>query len=508
MLTEKDLLQIKAYGLSEKDVLSQLETFSNGIPFAEVVEAAWIGNGIEIFSKEKEDELISLFDEKIKGLKSVKFVPASGAATRMFKDLHQFLEEYSKEENFSDYLQKTKNSAIKTFFESKNKFAFTEMVFKKLRKDFPDFDSFSKGKQNLLFVKMMLDDGRFNFNETPKGLIPFHKYPNKAATAFEEQLLEASHYVSFKDKINLHFTVSEEHQVKFHTEFENIIIELKKKTHSTFEISYSFQQKHTDTIAATMENLPFKDESGNLVFRPSGHGALLKNLNEIDADIIFIKNIDNVVPENEVENIAFYKKILAGKLIELQAKISTFLKNLEQSDDFETEEEAIFFLQKELNVKSIPKNRNEIINILNRPIRVCGVVKNTGAPGGGPFWVKNEKGEISLQIVETAQIDLYDSKQKAKVEASTHFNPVDLVCGVNNYKGEKYDLQKFSDPNTGFISIKSFQGKPLKALELPGLWNGAMANWNTVFVEVPQITFNPVKTVTDLLQETHIPKTK
>lgn len=508
MLTEKELLQIKNHGLSEKEIRAQLEIFSKGIPFADVVEAATIGNGIEVFSKEKQAELVALFEEKKEALKIVKFVPASGAATRMFKDLHQFLEDFSEENSFPEYIEKPENSNLKTFFKSKNDFAFTERVLGKLNENHRDFDSFSEGKQNLLFVKTMFDDTGFNFNETPKGLVPFHKYPNHSATAFEEQLFEAAFYSSVQNVVKIHFTISEEHEGKFKKEFENIKNGLEKKSNSVFEISYSFQQKSTDTIAATSENLPFKDENGNLVFRPSGHGALLKNLNGIDADIIFIKNIDNVVPQNEVETIAFYKKVLAGKLIELQTKIFRFVKILSKTEDFEIENEAISFLQKELNSKDKPKNRTEILVILDRPIRVCGVVKNTGAPGGGPFWVKNGNREIFLQIVETAQIDLKNADQKSKVEASTHFNPVDLVCGIQDYKGEKFDLQKFLDPNTGFISTKSFQGKPLKALELPGLWNGAMANWNTVFVEVPLETFNPVKTVNDLLRETHIPKSK
>src|SRR5690606_23358297 len=322
-----------------------------------------------------------------------------------------------------------------------------------------------------------------------------------------EQLYEAAFYATSKGVANLHFTVSAEHEEKFKKRYEEIQITVENKTGVKFNISYSFQKNETDTIAATLENEPFFDENNDLVFRPSGHGALLENLNDVDADLIFIKNIDNVVSENYVETIAFQKKVLAGKLISLQQEIFEFVEALHsQNPSEEILNDAALFISKELSIKDTPIYKEDILKILERPIRIGGVVENTGAPGGGPFLIKDKNGNVSYQIVEMSQIDLKNQRQKALVEKATHFNPVDLVCGVRNYKGEKFNLLEFSDPDAGFISNKSHNGKDIKALELPGLWNGAMANWNTVFVEVPLITFNPVKTVNDLLNDVHQPQ--
>ena len=353
----------------------------------------------------------------------------------------------------------------------------------------------------------MLEESGLNLNETPKGLVPFHKYGENYVTAFGEQLYEAAFYAASKGIAKLHFTVSEEHVEKFKKRFAEIRENVENKTKVKFNVSYSFQKKETDTVAATLENKAFLDENGELVFRPSGHGALLENLNDVDADIIFIKNIDNVVSENYVETIAFQKKVLAGKLISLQQKIFGFVEKLHSKNiSEEILKEAEAFISEALFIKNIPINKEAILKILERPIRVCGVVENTGAPGGGPFLTKDKHGNESYQIVEMSQIDKNNPQQMAIAETATHFNPVDLVCGVRNYKGEKFDLLQFSDPDAGFISNKSHNGKAIKALELPGLWNGAMANWNTVFVEVPLITFNPVKTVNDLLNEVHQPQ--
>jgi len=352
----------------------------------------------------------------------------------------------------------------------------------------------------------MLEENSLNFANMPKGLIPFHKYKKYATTAFEEHLYETAFYASVNDNVYLHFTFSEKHVPFFKKEFNSVKKRVSKKTKTEFHISYSFQKKETDTIAVNVDNTLFRDENNNLVFRPSGHGALVENLNEVDADIIFIKNIDNVATEEYVEEIANYKKVLAGKLLWIQEKAFKYLKEvLKEEVPQEKINEIRSFLWNELNIKESPNDPKLIAEILDRPIRVCGVVKNTGAPGGGPFWVKNEYGEISLQIVEMAQINANDSRQEAMVSEATHFNPVDIVCGVRDFKGNKYDLTKYIDPKAGIISQKSQDGKSLKALELPGLWNGAMAGWNSAFVEVPLQTFNPVKTVNDLLNKEHRP---
>ena len=508
MFTEKNKQQIKTHGLSEAKIINQLTIFKEGIPFANVVEAASAGNGIAILSKNEQHHFASLFDDIKDELDLLKFTPASGAATRMFQFLYCFLEKFDFEkDNIDEFLQKEQNKDLKKFFGSLGKFPFTDLVNEILHKKYSNFNQFEKGKQLYLFVKEMLEESGLNLNETPKGLVPFHKYNENYVTAFGEQLYEAAFYATSNGIAYLHFTVSEEHEEKFKKRYEEIQETVENKTGVKFKISYSFQKKETDTIAATIENDLFLDENGHLVFRPSGHGALLENLNEVDADIVFIKNIDNVVSENYVETIAFHKKVLAGKLISLQQEIFEFVEELNsQNSSEETLNDAAVFISQELNIKNTPIYKQALLKILERPIRVCGVVENTGAPGGGPFLIKDKNGNVSYQIVEMSQIDTNNPQQKALVEKATHFNPVDLVCGVRNYKGKKFDLLKFQDPDAGFISTKSYNGKDIKALELPGLWNGAMANWNTVFVEAPLITFNPVKTVNDLLNKEHQPQ--
>ncbi len=508
MFTEKNIQQIKNHGLSEAKVTRQLEIFKEGIPFANVVEPASADNGIAVFSETEQRHFASLFEAEKDKLDLLKFVPASGAATRMFKFLHQFLENYDFEnEDIDAFLQKEENRNLKIFFESIENFAFSPLVKDKLEAKFPDFENFEKGKHYYFFVKEMLKETGLNFSNTPKGLVPFHKYRENYVTAFGEQLYEAAFYATSKGIANLHFTVSAEHEEKFKIRYEEIQETVENITGVKFNISYSFQKKETDTVAATLENNPFLDENSDLVFRPSGHGALLENLNEVDADIVFIKNIDNVVSQNYVETIAFQKKVLAGKLLSLQKKIFGFVEKLHAANPSEEIlNGAAKFISEELFIKNTPIYKEEILKALERPIRVCGVVENTGAPGGGPFLIKDKNGHLSYQIVEMSQIDTNNPQQRELVEKATHFNPVDLVCGLRNYKGEKYDLLQFSDPDAGFISNKSYNGKPIKALELPGLWNGAMANWNTVFVEVPLITFNPVKTVNDLLNPVHQPQ--
>ncbi len=506
-LTKKDIQQLKDHGLTIEKVFRQIETFSLGIPFVELVTAASVGNGIEVISPDNQQKLITFYEDRKDSLDIVKFIPASGAATRMFKFLFQFLEEYNpEEETLNSYLKKGEYEMSSVFFNSMRDFPFLSSVRKKIRENYPDFKHGTKGLRSYLFVKTMLEVEGLNFANLPKGLIPFHKYRKYSTTAFEEHLYETAFYASVNENVYLHFTFSEKHVPFFKEEFEIVNNRVSKKTKTKIHISYSFQKKETDTIAVNKDNTLYRNDSKELVFRPSGHGALMENLNEVDADIIFIKNIDNVAAEEFVEEIAFHKKVLAGKLLWIQEKVFTYLKQvLKEEVSQEKISEIKSFLWNELNIKESPSDPGLIANILNRPIRVCGVVKNTGEPGGGPFWIKNEYGKILLQIVEISQINTQDSRQSDMVSEATHFNPVDIVCGVKDYKGEKFDLSKYIDPKAGIISQKTQNGKSLKALELPGLWNGAMAGWNTAFVEVPLITFNPVKTVNDLLNKEHRP---
>jgi len=508
MFTEKNLRQIELHGLSKEEINRQLLIFKNGIPFSNVVAAASADNGIQILSEREQHELATLFETSKDQLKLLKFVPASGAATRMFKFLHRFLEDFDPEKNNIDqFLEQQENRNLKIFLESIKDFAFSDLVEDKLKSHSPYFENLSEGEKYFQYVKEMFYKEGLDFSNTPKGLVPFHKYAGEYRTAFEEQLYEAAFYTTSNGLAKLHFTVSDTHEEKFKKRFDEVKDSLERKTDVRFEISYSFQKNETDTIAATLDNRPFFDENGDLVFRPSGHGALLENLNEVDADIIFIKNIDNVVSENYVETIAFQKKVLAGKLLSLQESTFHFIKHLQVDNPSpEILNETSEFISQELKIPNISTDKFSLLKILERPIRVCGVVPNTGAPGGGPFLIKDKNENFSFQIVEMSQIDLDNPQQKNIVDKATHFNPVDLVCGVRDYNGKKFNLLKFADEDSGFISKKSYHGETIKALERPGLWNGAMANWNTVFVEVPLITFNPVKTVNDLLNDAHQPK--
>ncbi|NHF58719.1 DUF4301 family protein [Flavobacteriaceae bacterium TP-CH-4] len=508
--SESDLQQLAQKGISKEKVLDQIETFKEGIPFVRLEKAAVVGDGIARFSPAEVEALIDIFEQSRKHLSLLKFVPASGAASRMFKALFNFLETYDpSREGFKDYVHRTGSKDIKALFEQWESLPFYSLIQERI-KDI----ALSKDEEKYLFVKEMLSEDRLNYGFYPKGLLPFHVYDDYVVTAFEEHMKEATRYSETDGKARLHFTISPQHEFLFKKEFEIARARLRHQTGVDFEVTFSFQKPATDTIAVDMGNNAFRDTDGSILFRPGGHGALIENLDEQEADIIFIKNIDNVVPARSLDVIVNSKKVLAGALLKVQGKIFEYAKLMENGiADASQLIEIKQFLEKELNVRfsdsfdhfSLSEQIKVLQDKMNRPIRVCGMVKNEGEPGGGPFWVTDTHGNISLQIVESAQVDRDDEKQASILKSSTHFNPVDLVCGVKNHKGEKYDLLKFVDASLGFITGKTQEGRELKALELPGLWNGAMAYWNTLFVEVPITTFNPVKTVNDLLRPSHQP---
>ena len=508
LLSEKDLEQLRNKGISRDKVRDQLETFREGIPFVNLEKAAVIGDGISKFSPIEEDALIAEFDRLKSGLSLLKFVPASGAASRMFKALFNFLEAYNpSEEKLDVYFERTGDTDLKVFSEKLEDFPFYKIIKERI-----GGKAKNEGEAIYLFVKELLSEEGLNYGFYPKGLLPFHEYQDHSETPFEEHLKEAAAYAKMGNRAKLHFTISEQHTELFNKEFEIASKRVSEATETTFDVDYSYQKSSTDTIAVDMNNGLFRNTDESLLFRPGGHGALIENLNEQNADVIFIKNIDNVVvPENGTV-VTNSKKVLAGVLVQIQQKAFMYAKLL---DAHQVNEEQLndikVFLVEELNVRfsdsyasfSVDEQVKVLQDKINRPIRVCGMVKNEGEPGGGPFWIVDDKNRISLQIVESAQMDMSSENQKEIIAKATHFNPVDLVCGVRNYKGEKYNLLNFIDPKQGFITEKTKDGKELKALELPGLWNGAMAFWNTIFVEVPLLTFNPVKTVNDLLKPSH-----
>ncbi|MBN2664747.1 MAG: DUF4301 family protein [Bacteroidales bacterium] len=501
LLSKADFSQIMLKGISFDSLNSQYNQFVNGLLPANIVDIASPDNsGIKVLNDKLVDFYKKHYSKYKNELKVLKFVPASGAATRMFKDLFEFIDS-----------SELSNSQIDKLFYNIEKFAF----FNDLQELMNSFNSSVEqeiGKKNYKhIIEYILLDKGLNYGSLPKGLIKFHDYKNTQRTAFEEHLAESILYASTNEGNFIHFTVSPEHKQKFEELAQILIPKYKIKTNTDINIEFSVQDPATDTLAVTPNNLPFRNEDGSILFRPGGHGALIYNLNNIDADIIFVKNIDNVVPDAKKIIDTNYKKALAGILIETQQNIFRYIHQLHHNPSVETIQQIFNYVHNNLNVKSFfnfskiskTEKMEFLLQKLDRPLRVCGMVKNEGEPGGGPFFVMQNDNTASLQIVEKAQIDLSKSKNKQIFENSSHFNPVDLVISHKRYNNEKFNLLDFIDPQAGFISQKSKNGKNLKALELPGLWNGAMADWNTVFVEVPVETFNPVKTIFDLLRNVH-----
>ncbi len=513
MLKPEDISQIKARGSQPETVLQQIENFKTGFPFLKITEAASNYHGIIKLSESEFKKYISVVDEEVSnGLELVKFVPASGAASRMFNSLFTALEKLKKGAKSTEI---TDNIEYQQFINQLNQFTF-----------YDDLEKWAAVKNipvrqipSQKLIEWLLFEPGLNYANLPKALLKFHQYQDGSRTPLEEHLIEGALYS--KDRqgmVRVHFTVSAEHQHAFESAVNSLRDSYEQRFEANLRLTFSQQKPSTDTIAVNPNNTPFRNTDGSLLFRPSGHGALLENLNEVDADLIFVKNIDNVVPD-QLKNVTVeYKKALAGVATTLQEQIFYYQRMLKEHYPSSLESafyaEAANFLENVLNITP-PANqyyseKEELFHYFsqkfNRPIRVCGMVKNLGEPGGGPFFVQNRDGSVSLQIVENAQINFNDPEQSEITRQSSHFNPVDLVCAVKDYTGKKYNLLEFRDPSTGLIAFKSKDGKPLKTQELPGLWNGSMADWNTLFIEVPTETFAPVKTLTDLLRKEHQPK--
>jgi hypothetical protein len=504
MLNEKDLKQIAQKGISEEKLNIQLEQFKTGFPFLRLEAAAAVGRGITSPDEILRQQYIDAWDKyKAEGKKVVKFVPASGAASRMFKDMFAFVD--------ADYDVPT-TPFEKQYFENIRKFAFYDALDAVcLKNEGKGIDALiAEGNYKAVAAQMLKAEG-LNYGQLPKGLLLFHNYPEGPRTPMEEHLVEGALYAASNGEAHVHFTVSHEHMELFKAKVAEKADGYAAKFGIKYDITFSEQKPSTDTVAANADNTPFRNDDGSLLFRPGGHGALIENLNEIDADVIFVKNIDNVVPDRLKEDTIEWKQVIAGVLVTLQKKAFDYLHLLDTgSYTHEQIEEMIRFVQHDLCCRKADIKELEDADLviylrkkLNRPMRVCGVVKNAGEPGGGPFLTYNQDGTVSLQILESSQIDKSNEEYVEMFKRGTHFNPVDLVCAVKDYKGNAFNLPDYVDKTTGFISSKSKSGKELKALELPGLWNGAMSDWSTIFVEVPLSTFNPVKTVNDLLRPQH-----
>ncbi len=509
-----DIKAIESHGLTTEQVEHQIEQFKNGFPYADLQAPATPQKGIVQLSKTDVDSLVKDYKSLILNEDIIKFVPASGAASRMFKRLFAFSESFQgTSDDFEKLTGDQSPESVFYFFDNLGKFSFYEELKNIIAKDGKDIGDLLAAKDYKTIVDYVLNDNGLNYGSLPKGLILFHSYDDEQRLAFEEHIVEAFNYCLNENTVKLHFTVSPEHMVLFEKDAEFLTKKYKKLYGVEPQISFSVQKSSTDTVAVNPDNTLFRDKANNPVFRPAGHGALIENLNDLDSGLIFIKNIDNVVPDRLKEETYRYKKACGAMLLKLRNKAFKYLELLDDADvtDEEIAEMYAFATEKLMistNENFMQFNRIEkvdyLYNILNRPIRICGMVKNEGEPGGGPFYVKNSEGRVSLQIVEGAQIDMSKAEQKEILAASTHFNPVDLICCITNFRGERFNLKNFVDAKTGFISEKSKDGKPLKALELPGLWNGAMAEWITIFMEVPLITFNPVKEVNDLLRDQHL----
>ena len=500
MFTSEDLKQIESRGATLKQVDAQIERFRKGFPWMKIVGAATPERGILVLSDEEADKAVKYYEgASIAG--KCKFVPASGAASRMFKSIFADLKVLEGGDDIPE------GAAVRRLAAEIEKFAFYTPELFGTPEDTPEYRKSVASK--------VLGEPGLGYGSKPKGVIKFHRYPDECRTTFAEHLVEAQDYMRNDDgTASLVVTISPEHRPLFEAALAEVKDKYEKKYGIRYNITFTYQDKATDTIAVDVKNRPFRTEDDVLLFRPAGHGALIYNLNAVPEEIVSIKNIDNVSNERLLPVTARYKKVLLGKCLELRDTIFGYLKAFDGISDPASAEcrqlcdKVESFLDKvlciQLPLTTDPADRVALLRSkLNRPIRVCGMVKNEGEPGGGPFIIAGKDGSSNLQILESVQINMADERSEKILSNATHFNPVDLVCCLRDYKGEKFDLLKYVDEDAGFISSKSYQGRELKALELPGLWNGAMSDWNTLFVEVPLETFNPVKVVLDLLRPAH-----
>ncbi|MCM1169465.1 MAG: DUF4301 family protein [Bacteroides sp.] len=512
-LSPADRQQMQRKGISEESLQKQLDGFKTGFPFARLVAPALVGQGVQTFSASETERYRRLYREAAKKETVLKFVPASGAATRMFKNLYAFYQKCREDGNA------VPEADVQAFFDNLPRFAFYRDLQQAVQRNTgKSMEEAVAQKQYAPVLECLLEEKGLCYGHLPKALLLFHRYATGAVTALEEHLAEAALYAASDGVCHLHFTLSPEHREAFSARLDAVQADYEKRYGLRYDITVSEQKSSTDTVAVTMDNEIFRDAEGRMVFRPGGHGALIENLNEQQAGIVFIKNIDNITTQALRADTQTYKELLAGVLVERRDRVFAYLRRIEDmqqrgeapSEEFLRELED--FARRKLSLRfaegfsSCPASERlaALRQALDRPMRVCGVVKNTGEPGGGPFWVLSQgDGAPSLQIVESSQVDMNDPEQKKIFETSGFFNPVDLICAPYDYRYDKFDLTRFIDPQTAFISLKSVQGTDIKAMELPGLWNGAMARWITLFVEVPDSVFTPVKTVNDLLRPQH-----
>ena len=501
IITDTDRDRLARRGITEEDVLNQIERLTGAPGYVRLNRPCTVDDGIARYGPDDEKKYIATYDGAVSRIRVTAFVPASGAASRMFRSWFQF----SAQRDFIGTVE------ARTFAKELPLYAFYEHLASVIAENGDSLDRLLVDGAYVTILDYILTSRGLNYGHLPKALILFHRYPTASRTSLEEHLVEAARYVDGSGTSRLHITVSPEHRDDVHKLLTAVTPAYEKMCTTVYDIGLSVQHPSTDTIAVDMRNIPVRDERGNLVLRPGGHGALLKNLSDIDADIIFMKNIDNIVPDRLKETTVRYRKMLGGVLISLRDEVFRLTTALEHDPPQGVIDEAVSFGRERLAItfprgfetRSSGDQRRWLFDRFDRPLRVCGMVKNEGEPGGGPFWVEEEGGRLSLQIIEKAQVDDASPAQQAIMDRATHFNPVDIACSITSLTGEAYDLARYVDPSTFIVTQKSRNGQDIKALERPGLWNGAMAGWNTVFVEVPATTFNPVKEVRDLLRMEH-----
>ncbi|MDC7224718.1 MAG: DUF4301 family protein [Spirochaetales bacterium] len=486
MLNDKDLEMLNERGMGEKEFSLLVEALKKGAEPADLVRAAVVDDGILKLNEEQAVELEKIWESQKGNYSFEKFVPASGAATRMFKEFFAYLEEG------------TETGSVRKFFDNLEDFSF-----------YPDLGikgEPEKDEEKWALLSFLLGKEGWNWGSLPKGMLPFHREDGRALTPFEDHLREGA-LCAGEGEVNIHFTVSPQHKELFLKKQEEIVPLLEEKYALKYNLSYSFQEPGTDTPALDEKGELFRKEDGSLLMRPGGHGSLIRNLNSLDRDIIFLKNIDNVGSGSYKELSARWFRIFGALLIKAKEELAQAEENLRQRPDESSHEAACKVLHRWGGIDSCDReDTRTLLKRLNRPVRICGMVKNDGDTGGGPFWIIDGKGNCSLQVVESAQIDKGREGTEEKLKGITHFNPVFIACSPKDCHGEKLDLEEYVDRNAFFTVEKSLNGRPLKALEHPGLWNGSMAFWNTTFVEIPAKCFNPVKSLPDLLQKAHLPE--
>ena len=515
--TEDDRRQMQALGITEAQVREQLGLFEKSPCFMNLHRPCTVGDGIQRLTDSEVKASGQIQEQAAEEGRCQKFVPASGAASRMFQDLSQHHYLYPRHRRVEISARAEAGDPVARaffpFIEEIRRLAFLDDLQETMARQGLDLEGLLASGRQAELVPYLLTEAGLNYGALPKGLLKFHRYPSGSRTAFEEHLAEAVHYIRDRAGVcRLHFTVSAEHHEAFVQLFKKVAPRYGQLYQTRFKVTFSVQDPATQTIAVDLENRPVREADGRLLFRPGGHGALLNNLNELKGDLVYIKNIDNVVPDRLKDPTVTWKKVLGGYLVDLQAKVHHYLHRLREGPADRAFYEEVLAFAREGFGQSAPddfpkwplaRQRDFLFARLHRPLRVCGMVRNEGEPGGAPFWVAGKNGALSLQIVEGAQVDGNSLEQQAIWTKATHFNPVDLVCALRDHRGRPFDLTRYVDKEAVFISLKPGNGQEIKALELPGLWNGAMADWLTVFVEVPEITFNPVKTVFDLLRPQH-----